>query len=105
MPCSRKSAADYALPAGRPTPSPVSEATISRSCSRIDASSAQHVADHLEAVLQVSHTHGGKQLVVHASIGIALDDASTNAQDLLRHADHAMYQAKNDNKRRLQPRS
>ena len=66
-----------------------------------DASSGHHFAAHLGAVLRAPHLLGDQRVVIHASIGIALGDTTTNAQDLLRHADRAMYQAKTHNRNRL----
>ncbi|MCU1487636.1 MAG: putative diguanylate-cyclase [Actinomycetia bacterium] len=51
---------------------------------------AQRVLESLSAPLRV----GDLQLGISASIGICMSDSSLDANDLLRHADSAMYRAK-----------
>jgi diguanylate cyclase (GGDEF)-like protein/PAS domain S-box-containing protein len=60
-----------------------------------DASVAAHTAERILAQIADPFEVAGKQLFVHASLGIALGQAGeTTAGDLLRDADIAMYQAK-----------
>jgi diguanylate cyclase (GGDEF)-like protein/PAS domain S-box-containing protein len=58
------------------------------------ARSATHVADGILNVLHAPFTIAGKEVFVNASIGIALSTLVDGADDLLRNADVAMYQAK-----------
>lgn len=56
---------------------------------------ATDVADRVQGVLQKPYELGSRRLFVTASVGIALGDSSyTQAEDLLRDADVAMYRAK-----------
>jgi diguanylate cyclase (GGDEF)-like protein/PAS domain S-box-containing protein len=53
------------------------------------------LADRIVALLHEPVTIGGREIVVHGSIGIAVaDDDTTTADDMLRDADVAMYAAK-----------
>jgi EAL domain-containing protein (putative c-di-GMP-specific phosphodiesterase class I) len=55
------------------------------------------------AVLQAPFTHGGKELFVHASVGVAIMTArEQTADELLRNADVSMYMAKNKGKNRIE---
>ena len=64
-------------------------------CAPCDERSALHVADRIGDALRVPFEVEGLHLHVAASIGIALYPShSVDAQQLLRHADVAMYQAK-----------
>jgi diguanylate cyclase (GGDEF)-like protein/PAS domain S-box-containing protein len=61
------------------------------------------VADRLLAALQAPFTQGGKELFVHASIGVAvLTSRSQTADELLRNADVSMYMAKSKGKNRIE---
>jgi diguanylate cyclase (GGDEF)-like protein/PAS domain S-box-containing protein len=61
------------------------------------------VADRLLAVLQAPFTHGGKELFVHASVGVAvLTSRQQTAEELLRNADVSMYMAKSKGKNRIE---
>jgi len=56
---------------------------------------AARVADEILDILKKPFNVAGKEVTVHASIGIALSEAgAVNADELLRNADVAMYQAK-----------
>ena len=67
----------------------------------VDAGGAQEVADRIIAALQVPTALAGRELPVHASIGIALSAAcDLTADELLRNADVAMYAAKAEGKGR-----
>ena len=77
--------------------SPVSAATSSRSCSRISGTRATRSAwlNGFSIVCSRPFELDGRQLFTSASIGIATSEtAYSNAQDLLRDADTAMYRAK-----------
>jgi diguanylate cyclase (GGDEF)-like protein len=67
----------------------------------IDPESAPRTAERLAASLDAPFYLSGREISVHASIGIALsgDEAST-AEEVLRNADIAMYTAKGDERRR-----
>ncbi len=61
------------------------------------------VADRLVAALQAPFTEGGKELFVHASVGVAvLTSRSQTADELLRNADISMYMAKRKGKNRIE---
>jgi diguanylate cyclase (GGDEF)-like protein/PAS domain S-box-containing protein len=67
------------------------------------ASAPTDVADRLLAVLQAPFTHGGKELFVHASVGISvLTSRTQTADELLRNADVSMYMAKSKGKNRIE---
>jgi diguanylate cyclase (GGDEF)-like protein/PAS domain S-box-containing protein len=55
---------------------------------------AMLVADRVQAVLAEPFAVDGHDLFVSASIGIALSNAQTSSQELIRNADIAMYDAK-----------
>jgi len=57
---------------------------------------ASQVADRLLGALSQPMTVAGDEVFVTASIGIALSEAGSTAESLLRQADAAMYQAKHD---------
>ena len=59
-----------------------------------DTEQATAVADRVMDALMAPFPLEGKELFVHASIGIAMTTGDKNAGDLLRDADTAMYQAK-----------
>ena len=66
-----------------------------------DAEEAAQVAERLLHVLRMSYTIAGQEVVVTASIGIALGlPAREQAEELLRQADLALYQAKLSGKAR-----
>jgi EAL domain-containing protein (putative c-di-GMP-specific phosphodiesterase class I) len=59
------------------------------------ANDAEHMAEHIRALLGVPFRHNGNEFVVTPSIGIALfPEHGTDAQTLLKNADAAMYEAK-----------
>ena len=82
---------------------PGSAATSSRSCWRTRMGSPGHaVAKRIIEALQVPFPVPGQEIVVGASIGIAVArDISEHADELLRNADVAMYTAKAGGKRRV----
>jgi diguanylate cyclase (GGDEF)-like protein/PAS domain S-box-containing protein len=55
-------------------------------------------AERIRQALAPAYRVSGKEVVVGVSIGIALAEEPTTAGDLLRNADVAMYQAKNEGK-------
>ena len=81
---------------GRRTRSPGSAATSSRCCSRARASRARStIARRLLERVSEPVSIAGRELVLGASIGIVIhDDGSADGEDLVRHADVAMYAAK-----------
>jgi diguanylate cyclase (GGDEF)-like protein len=61
----------------------------------IDSSGVQHVLDRIRAQLDLPVDLGaGRAATVGASIGVAIADAGTDVDTLIRHADIAMYSAK-----------
>jgi len=61
------------------------------------------VADRIMSVLQAPFAQGGKELFVHASIGVAVVTASgQTSEELLRNADVSMYMAKRKGKNRIE---
>ena len=63
--------------------------------------SAEHVANRLVAALESPFVIAGREMRVHASVGIAYGEPGvTTADELLRNADMAMYNAKNGGKGR-----
>ncbi len=52
------------------------------------------VSDRLHRVLKTPINLGGRSVYVSASVGVAVQDGSTTASDLLRQADLAMFRAK-----------
>ncbi|HVS28556.1 MAG TPA: diguanylate cyclase, partial [Solirubrobacteraceae bacterium] len=70
----------------------------------VDSRSAKAAAERMIEVLETPFMLEGKEVFVHASIGIALTGpgAATTAGDLLRNADVAMYTAKDRGKRRFE---
>jgi diguanylate cyclase (GGDEF)-like protein/PAS domain S-box-containing protein len=61
------------------------------------------VADRLLGVLEAPFIRGGKELFVHASVGVAvLTSRKQTADELLRNADVAMYMAKQKGKNRVE---
>lgn len=67
------------------------------------ATAPTDVADRLLAVLQAPFTHDGKELFVHASVGVAvLTSRTQTADELLRNADVSMYMAKSKGKNRVE---
>ena len=63
---------------------------------------AMHVADRVADVLRAPFRLGGDDMFVNVSIGIAVSDGSTSAAELLRDADAAMYQAKEQGRGRCE---
>ncbi|WP_181813708.1 putative bifunctional diguanylate cyclase/phosphodiesterase [Gaiella occulta] len=62
---------------------------------------AEGVAERLVAALEAPFTIAGREMSVHASVGIAFGAPGvTSADELLRNADVAMYSAKHGGKRR-----
>jgi predicted signal transduction protein with EAL and GGDEF domain len=68
----------------------------------VDAERALGVAEQVKALLRVPFALDGKELVVGASVGIALSDGQTSVDELLRNADLAMYRAKQRGKNRCE---
>jgi diguanylate cyclase (GGDEF)-like protein/PAS domain S-box-containing protein len=61
------------------------------------------VADRIMSVLQPPFAQGGKELFVHASIGVAVVTArGQTSEELLRNADVSMYMAKRKGKNRIE---
>jgi diguanylate cyclase (GGDEF)-like protein/PAS domain S-box-containing protein len=61
------------------------------------------VAGRLMAVLEAPFTRGGKELFVHASVGVAImTSRDQTADELLRNADVSMYMAKSRGKNRIE---
>ena len=61
------------------------------------------VAERLLATLQPPFEHRGKELFIHASIGVAVSTGhDQTADELLRNADVSMYMAKSNGKNRVQ---
>lgn len=68
-----------------------------------DASSAAHVADRLMRTLEAPFKVCGREAFIRSSVGITvIDRAYTNADDVLRDADIAMYHAKETGRDRYQ---
>ena len=68
-----------------------------------DADSPVEVAERLLATLQAPFEHRGKELFIHASIGVAVSTGrDQTADELLRNADVSMYKAKGSGKNRVQ---
>ncbi len=62
---------------------------------------AVELAERLVSTLEAPFTIGGREMSVHASVGIAVGEpGSLTADELLRNADAAMYEAKRGGKRR-----
>jgi len=59
-----------------------------------DVSTPRAVADRIRAAFDLPFTVGVHEVFTSVSIGIAFPQAGESAQDVLRHADIAMYQAK-----------
>ena len=67
----------------------------------VDQLDGERVADRVVEALDGPFSAGGRELAVHSSIGIAYGTpGSISADDLLRNADVAMYEAKQAGKRR-----
>jgi diguanylate cyclase (GGDEF)-like protein len=70
----------------------------------VDVAGVQVVADRLTRALQKPVTLAGQSFVVTASIGIAVyPDQGTTSEELMRHADGAMYQVKHAGRASLLP--
>ncbi len=70
----------------------------------VDVEGVQAVADRLSRALQRPVTLAGQSFVVTASIGIAVyPDQGTTSEELMRHADGAMYQVKHAGRASLFP--
>jgi diguanylate cyclase (GGDEF)-like protein/PAS domain S-box-containing protein len=68
-----------------------------------DASAPHEVAERLLTALQQPFDQAGKELFIHASVGVAVaGGARTTAEELLRNADVSMYTAKNNGKNRVE---
>jgi diguanylate cyclase (GGDEF)-like protein/PAS domain S-box-containing protein len=68
-----------------------------------DANAPVEVAQRLLAALEAPFERGGKELFVHASVGIAVSTLrSMTPGDLLRDADVSMYTAKSNGKNRVE---
>ena len=68
-----------------------------------DANAPVEVAERLLAALEPPFERGGKELFVHASVGIAVSTPkSLTPGDLLRNADVSMYTAKSNGKNRVE---
>ena len=68
-----------------------------------DSAGPIEVAERLLATLQPPFEHRGKELFIHASIGVAVSSGhEQTADDLLRNADVSMYMAKSNGKNRVQ---
>lgn len=66
------------------------------------AGEAEQIAERLVRALEAPFTIGGREMSVHASVGIALGrPGATTVDELLRNADVAMYSAKHGGKRRF----
>jgi diguanylate cyclase (GGDEF)-like protein/PAS domain S-box-containing protein len=66
------------------------------------AKSAEQLAARLTQVLGSPFVVAGNKIPVHASIGIATNSVGTTADQLMRHADIAMYAAKANGKARFE---
>jgi EAL domain-containing protein (putative c-di-GMP-specific phosphodiesterase class I) len=62
---------------------------------------ALEIAERVRRALEPPVTIGGRRLSVSASIGVALPDAGSTADEILRNADLAMYAAKERGKARI----
>jgi PAS domain S-box-containing protein len=67
-----------------------------------DPSDAIRVAERIQQKLSQPFNVDGQEIVITASIGIAFGKTSTDAQDLLRDAEIAMYRAKHTGKARCE---
>jgi diguanylate cyclase (GGDEF)-like protein/PAS domain S-box-containing protein len=68
-----------------------------------EAGTAMEVAERLLTMLQTPFRQGGKELFVHASVGVAMvTSAKETPEDLLRNADASMYMAKSRGKNRIE---
>ncbi|HET7181173.1 MAG TPA: EAL domain-containing protein [Candidatus Limnocylindrales bacterium] len=68
----------------------------------VGAAPPREVAERLLETLQAPFQHGGRELFVHASVGVAMiRGRQTTAEELLRNADAAMYIAKSRGKNRI----
>ncbi len=66
------------------------------------ASEAERIAERLVKALEAPFTIEGREMSVHASVGIAVGrPGATTVDELLRNADVAMYSAKHGGKRRF----
>ena len=67
------------------------------------ADTPMEVAERLQATLQTPFQRGGKELFVHASVGVAVSTSPTETpEELLRNADASMYMAKSHGKNRIE---
>jgi diguanylate cyclase (GGDEF)-like protein/PAS domain S-box-containing protein len=60
------------------------------------------VAERLQATLQLPFQRGGKELFVHASVGVAVSAPKETPEEVLRNADASMYMAKSHGKNRIE---
>ncbi|MBF6606569.1 MAG: EAL domain-containing protein [Chloroflexi bacterium] len=68
-----------------------------------DANTPVDVAQRLLTALQAPFERGGKELFVHASVGVAISTSTKQtADELLRNADVSMYMAKSNGKNRIE---
>ncbi len=66
----------------------------------LEESAARVVAERLLAALRAPFQLAGREVAVHASVGVALVDSGTaGPEELVRHADVAMYVSKHGGKR------
>ena len=101
--CSRRSRGASRPPCARPTRSRASAATSSPSSSTGSRTrhEAADVAGRILRALELEYDVDGKQVYPRASVGICLaghELGSSDAEELLRNADVAMYMAKRDSK-------
>ncbi len=67
-------------------------------CTELHDSAATAIATRIQGALLIPHVFGGHSFVVTASIGISLSAAGSDAEQMLREADDAMYTAKDAGK-------
>jgi diguanylate cyclase (GGDEF)-like protein len=67
-----------------------------------DTDSLQHIAGRIIATIAAPYAIGGHNIVIGASIGIAVIERRSHmvAADVMRHADMALYRAKNEGRNR-----
>ena len=68
----------------------------------VDASEPIELAQRLLTTLQAPFERGGKELFVHASVGVATSSPKQTGEELLRNADISMYTAKSNGKNRIE---
>jgi diguanylate cyclase len=65
-----------------------------------DAFALQAIAGRIIASIAAPYSINGQNIVIGASIGIAVVDPRTKAADIMRYADIALYRAKNEGRKR-----